>query len=163
MSESDSFNRSEALGRAIEFHKTKSIDSSDTDVIKTAELFRAFLTGESTKAPVPDLFARQDVRPLFVRQDVRPLFVLPIVGDNFVYFQFADSSILYRANLAYGSQGGGVQRICSHRENTWRDVDPESTLGTREKLRYATGSYNRISPRTAADILKENLKDVRFE
>lgn len=151
MSQSDSFTRSVSLEKAIEYHGGV-VDQEE--VLKTAELFRAFLAGESTKVPVPDLFARQDVRPLFV---------LPSVGDDFLYFQFANSSILYRSSLAYSSRGGGVQRIVAARENTWKDVDPESTLGTREKLRSTTGSYNRISVRTAADILKGNLKDVRFE
>ena len=141
----DAFDRSVALGKAIEVCQWRRV-SDPEEIVKTAEKFRAFLVGETTKEPETEL----------------PLFTLPDVYDGYVYFQFETSAILYRsATLFSPGASGSVSRINPQVSSEWEPVRGE--LRSREALRVAEG-YRRISALNAAEILKNSLRGVvRFQ
>lgn len=146
---SEDFVRSVALDRALQFHKTESANPLDTDVVATAEKFRSFLAGE------PPL-------KVVTVPDSRPLFKLPSIYDNYIYFRVDGSNILYRSDVSYGpSAPGGVQRLDCDHEIEWRDLR-STRVDTRQKL-HATGNYTCVTFVEAAQVIKDNVKGVRFE
>lgn len=138
----DIYNRSVALDRAMQHWNGQT--ASTSAVLETAEKFRAFLAGEGLK---PEL----------------PAFKLPDFSDEFLYFRFGRSGILYRSDLNYGPTArGGVSRINTRAESKWKRLDLGSRLGTRSQLRDSEG-YEEISSHVAAQVIQDNVKDVRFE
>jgi hypothetical protein len=143
---SDALARSVALEKALQFHGAHSC--SDDEVVTTADKFLSFLIGETAK-PEP-----------FKLEEKLPTFTLPKLWDGYDYFQFNDSYILYRA-AREGSEDRieGVDRINTRVQAKWY---PNNTVLSRRRL-ILLGDYHLIGPVTAAKIIKDNVRGVRFE
>lgn len=143
----DRFARSVALTKALEFWAPDD-KGQDSDILKTAELFRLFLIGEGEQ-PAPE------------ETDPRPLFRLPVRdGSNYIYFQFHDSHIIYRADVTFGAHAGGVERLSTVYDTEWRQAG--SSVNTRYKLRN-NAEYNPITAAKAEQLIRDNTRAVRFE
>lgn len=135
----ESFARSVALDRALGWAENNNIGADK--ILEVAEKFRAFLAGESVEELV---------------------FKLPRPSDQYLYFQYMDFPILYRANLNYMSDAlGGVERISAGHQRDWRPTS-ERYLNTRQRL-LDNPDYRRIAAYDAEQILREHVKGVRFE
>lgn len=149
----DVFARSLALEKALRLYETRA--ASPDQVVQAAEKFRVFLAGEDAKPGLPK------AAEAFMAVAL-PNFELPYLWDDFLYYQFENSTILYRANVHHGAMApGGVERINAQYETRWAPVT-ESKVDTREKLRTTYG-YSHIPSMEAAEILRRAVKGVRFE
>jgi hypothetical protein len=147
MPESEEFQRSEALDKALAFWGPGAAQNPAL-VLETAEKFRAFLAGDGAK-PEPSK-----------AKDERLAFRLPRRGDGYVYFRFGDSHILYRSLATSGSLVKSVARISTLYDVNWEPAT--GSLATRHGLRNADG-YDEIGAEAAALVIRKHMTGVRFE
>jgi hypothetical protein len=153
---SDRFTRPVALEKAMDFYKDQRVHR-DT-LVETAELFRAFLAGETQKPP-----------GVYVPVDSRPVFTLPKPGDGYVYFRFESDdpgwNIYYRALTAYGSDAlGGVDRLSQGAGSKWEPTSSRTmpSVNTRRKL-MQDDDYHVVGAEEVARNLRQTVTGHRFE
>lgn len=145
----DAFTRSVALEKAMVLYKYKDSPTvmSPDQIIQAAEKFRAFLSGQDAK-PEPSKAKEVTIRT-------------PRENDGYVYFQFMNSTILYRAETSYGSMAGGVDRINLDSETRWQRLPVTHPSGTRYEL-WIRKSIRSLTAKEAAKVMKDHLRSVRF-
>lgn len=144
--------REKALEKAMDLTARNRV-SDPAEVVRVAEMFRAFLAGEPNivKVSNPEEFL-----------DPVRTFKLPHSGDGFQYFKYANGDILYRSDMGFGARGiGGVSRIRVALDNEWKPRLAREPRNSREELRLSD-EYHEITPALARAIIRENVTGVRF-
>lgn len=159
---SDSYTRSVALEKALQYHDGMALTSDD--VVATAEKFRAFLAGEKPKSLIGDTVkaSLEQFSNAVRTQAERPRF-----DDGYVYYQFAGRDILYRVpKSSRPTSDVEPQRLAlddfspeddtAHPRLTWDRPGPGNPK-SRNAL-YQSLSYHRIGTAQAMAVYDKYVK-----
>lgn len=123
-----------ALTKAVELGLNN--DWGSESVVLAADRFYAFLSNTETEE-------------IETPEAPKPIFHLPVAWDDFLYYRFNDSGILYRVHRF----DDRVWRLSTEFDKEWELIDPSMPVGTYEKL-YKNPDYSPISVSKAVFIIR---------
>lgn len=139
-----------ALTKAVELGLNN--DWGSEAVVLAADRFYAFLSNTETE----EMQVPKPITVTIDRAPALPIFHLPVAWDDFLYYRFNDSGILYRVHRF----DDRVWRLATEFDKEWELIDPSMPVGTYEKL-YKNPDYSPISVSKAVFIIRNGTGQHR--